>query len=97
MPSIPTLVEKTIAGKAPRYYLTYDYARRMLSLYRKHRLPRNYNPHKRDMITEIAHKVDQLMAHRPGTTENDALALVLARGEASRFFLSPATARRIIN
>lgn len=96
-PSMSTLVEKTITTKAPSYYITYDYARRLLSLHRRNRLPRHYRNLRRRMIDEIAHKVDQLIQRRVSLSENDALTMVLATGNASRFFISATSARRLIN
>ncbi len=91
------IIEQTINSEAPGYYITYDYARRLLRQYRRRKLPRNYNALKRDMVTEIARKVNKLMESQQGYTESEALAMVLAGGRASRFFISPISARRIIN
>ena len=92
-----TIIKQTINSEAPGYYITYDYARRLLRQYRHRKLPRNYSALKRDMITEIARKVNKLMESQQGYTEGEALAMVLASGNASRFFISPISARRIIN
>lgn len=91
-----TIIEQTINSEAPGYYITYDYALRLLRQYRRRKLPRNYSTLKRDMITEIARKVNKLMESQQGYTEGEALAMVLAGGNASRFFISPISARRII-
>lgn len=97
IPSISTLIEKTITTKAPSYYITYNYARRLLSLHRRNLLPRHYRNLRRQMIDEIAHKVDCLIQKRASLSETDALTMVLATGNASRFFISTSSARRLIN
>ena len=91
-----TIIEQTINSEAPGYYITYDYALRLLRQYRHRKLPRNYSALKRDMVIEIARKVNKLMELQQGYTEGEALAMVLASGNASRFFISPISARRII-
>lgn len=96
-PTSTNIIEQTINSEAPGYYITYDYARRLLRQYRRRKLPRNYNALKRDMVTEIARKVNKLMESQQDYTESEALAMVLASGGASRFFISPISARRIIN
>ena len=96
-PTSTNIIEQTINSEAPGYYITYDYARRLLRQYRRRKLPRNYNALKRDMVIEIARKVNKLMESQQGYTEGEALAMVLASGNASRFFISPISARRIIN
>lgn len=94
-PPISTIVNDAISTKAPSYYLTFDYARRLLSQYRRKQLPKKYR--KRDMIVEIARKVDRLMLQNPLLSESDALTMVLTSGNASRFFISESSARRLIN
>lgn len=97
IPSTTTLINETVVSRAPGYYLTYDYARRLLSDFRHRRLRRKYNPLRRDMIREIARKIDRMKQRHPDMSEGEALTMVLTSGCASRFFISPASARRIIN
>ncbi len=97
MPSISKLINKTITSNAPGYYLTYDYARRLLSSHRRNLLPKTYRKLRRDMIVEIAKKVDRLLLQSPTMTEGEALTIVLTNGNASRFFISNASACRLIN
>ena len=96
-PSISTIVNDAISTKAPSYYLTFDYARRLLSQYRRKQLPKSYRKLRHDMIVEIAHKVDRLTQQIPSLSESDALTMVLTSGNASRFFISESSARRLIN
>lgn len=95
-PSTSALVSETIAEEAPRYYITYNYARRLLSQYRRNKLPKNFRRLRREMISEIARKVDKIMHTHHSFTESDALAMVLSGSKASRFFISTASARRLI-
>ena len=94
-PPMSRVVNDAISTNAPSYYLTFDYARRLLSQYRRKQLPKKYR--KRDMIVEIARKVDRLMLQNPLLSESDALTMVLTSGNASRFFISESSARRLIN
>ncbi|MBR5332467.1 MAG: hypothetical protein IKV32_04110 [Muribaculaceae bacterium] len=96
-PSISTVVNDAISTKAPSYYLTFDYARRLLSQYRRKQLPKSYRRLRHDMVVEIARKVDRLIQRNPSLSESDALSMVLASGNASRFFISEVSARRLIN
>ncbi len=94
------VAEIAAGSPAPSYYLSYDYARRMVSERRRGvRTVRNPMPasdsqpieRRRD---EIVRKVEALMARYPGLKERDAIARVLA-GPASSFFIAPDTARRL--
>lgn len=96
MPSASILVNETITGKAPSYYITFNHARRLLSQYRRNKLPKNFRKLRREMICEIAQKVDRIMQMHQSFSESDALAMVLSRSNASRFFITPASARRLI-
>ena len=91
------LVIKTIMSEAPSYYITYDYARRLLSLYRRGMLSKSYNPLRRSMIAEIAQRVDKSKTSLSSHAEGRALVKVLAGGNASRFFISLPTAEKIIH
>ncbi len=96
MPSASVLMNETITGKAPGYYITFNHARRLLSLHRRNKLPKNFRKLRREMICEIAQKVDRIMQMHQSFSESDALAMVLSRSNASRFFITPASARRLI-
>ena len=91
-----TLLTKTVMSTAPSYYISYDYARRLLSLYRRNKLPKSYNPLRHMMIAEIASRVDAIKTSKTSHAEGRALVRVLARGNASRFFITIPTAMRLI-
>lgn len=96
MPSASTLVNETITSSAPGYYITFNHARRLLSQYRRNKLPKNFRKLRREMIYEIAQKVDKIRLTHQSYSESDALTMVLSRSNASRFFITPASARRLI-
>ena len=90
------LIIKTIMSEAPSYYISYDYARRLLRSYRRGLLPKTYNPLRRSMIAEIACRVDKVKSSQSSHVEGRALVKVLATGKASRFFITPASAAKLI-
>ena len=90
------LIIKTIMSEAPSYYISYDYARRLLRSYRRGLLPKTYNPLRRSMIAEIAYRVDKVKSSQSSHAEGRALVKVLATGNASRFFITPASAAKLI-
>ena len=83
-------------SEAPSYYISYDYARRLLRSYRRGLLPKTYNPLRRSMIAEIACRVDKFKSSQSSHAEGRALVKVLATGKASRFFITPASAAKLI-
>lgn len=94
--SITAMVNETINGKAPGYYITFDYARRLLSLYRRGRLPKGLSRLRCELIAELNQRVEQLNLGTNSHAVGDALSKVLAKGNASRFFITTATARRFL-
>lgn len=79
---------------APCYYCTYEYALRMLRVLRHGRLELRRD-RRRQLWEELNVKVSLLMARRRCRLP-EALASVLAAGSASQFFISPATALRLV-
>lgn len=90
------LVYRAITNGAPSYYVTFDYAYRMLRTMRRDRLPPGYNPLKQLMWTEIAEKADHYKSQMGIKTDTEALSMVLARNCASQFFITPNYAIRLI-
>ncbi|MBE6317678.1 MAG: hypothetical protein E7081_01740 [Bacteroidales bacterium] len=96
-PTTAFLIAETVMSGAPSYYISYNHARRLLSCYRRGQLPVGYNKLRRDMIAEIARKIDNFTASHIGKhSEGEALTMVLAEGKASRFFISPSSAMRLL-
>lgn len=104
-----TVAEVTAAAAsqaAPSYYLTFDYARRLVSegqrggarrtlresIDGRHRGARLKSVEARRQ--ELIDRVEEVRAKNPRLKEHHALARVLASG-ASSFFLSPEGARRL--
>ncbi len=80
---------------APSYYVSFDYAMRMF-----HRIKRQGSSGVEGPMDkcwqEIADRVTAMVEQSHGKLNfRQAMARVLARGSASSFFLSPATARRL--
>ncbi len=90
------LVKRAVETEAPSYYVTFDYAYRMLRLLRNGRIPRRYSDIKRQQWEEIKNRVDSTRKRYRMRDDSSALSLVLADGRASRFFISPAYALRLL-
>lgn len=90
------LAQRAVMGGAPCYYVTYDYAYRMLRALRRGRLPPGYSRLKLKMWQEIAGKTDSYKQSVGVKSDAEALSVVLARNTASRFFVSIDYAMRII-
>lgn len=89
------LVERTILHTAPGYYADYDYAVHIIP--RLLRLPREVAARRsHGKWLEIADRAHEAIAEGKATNLSAAIAYVLGQGRASRFFIGPATARRII-
>lgn len=84
-----------MAGKSSTggYYLTFDYALRVLRRMRRYHTPVPDNSAGRRMA-EIERRTAALQQRR-GLTDREALTMVLADGSASSFFICPDTARHI--
>lgn len=81
---------------APCYYVTFDYAHRMLRLLRKGKIPPKYSRMKLQQWEEIKEKVDRIRLRYGIKDDASALGIVLARGCASRFFITPRQAVKIL-
>lgn len=94
--SLCRLATRATESSAPCYYVTFDYAHRMLRLLRKGRIPSGYNRVKLQQWEEIKGKVDRIRQRYGIKDDASALGIVLARGCASRFFITPRQAIRIL-
>lgn len=79
---------------APHYYCTYDYALRVLRVLRHGRLTLRTD-RRLEMFTEINDKCQRYM-DRHACRLPEALGYVLSGESASRFFISPSTALRLL-
>lgn len=80
------------AGGVTGYYMTYDYALRMIRYVRAHP-SEAAKLRKRLMWEELAARVDGVMARR-GLSQRDALAHVMADGTMRGYYIAPSTAMR---
>ncbi len=90
------LATRATESCAPCYYVTFDYAHRMLRMLRKGKIPPNYNRMKLQQWEEIKEKVDRIRLRYGIKDDASALGIVLARGCASRFFITPRQAIKIL-
>lgn len=90
------IVEKVINSEAPRYYVTFEHAYRMLRRWRKGAFAADYDPLKIALWKELADKSDALIKENPALCDYTALGRILAFDKASRFFISPNYAIRLM-
>lgn len=87
-------VRRAIKGGAPYFYISYDYAYRHLSLYRRG-LKRGGK--REAMWAEIDRRVRELGERRRGAPVSRLLAEVLMQGRATRFFITERYGMRVFN
>lgn len=92
--SFDHIVEQAIHSPAPHYYCTYEYALRMIRVLRHGRIRLRRDRRLRQW-SELSERCQELEDRR-GMTLPSALAHVLAKGNASEFFISPVTGKRIL-
>lgn len=90
--TVKNVIEKVLAGGAPGYYVTYEYALRVVGDMVKCGIITRYKGKlrrhsRRDMMIEIGRKCVVRM-ERYGESLGKALANVLAGGEASAWFMT---------
>lgn len=91
---IATIAARVASSPAPCYYCNYLYALRMVYVYRNGHIKLKEGRRKA-LWAELNRKVDAVI-ERHNCPVSDALALVLSRGQASQFFISPITAAAIL-
>lgn len=91
---------RALQGGAPQFYVGFDYARRGVG----QRLRRRLRPRhrlltvKRQLWEDLTQRVrDEVVRSDGRLSVSDALARVLAEGNAPRFYIGPRTARRILS
>ena len=94
------VMRRAIEGGAPGVYVGFEYARRGVSARLRRRLRRRHResmPAKRRIWEDLADRVESEMAGARGMLSlSEALARVLAEGNAPCFYIGPRTARRIV-
>ncbi len=94
------VLRRAIEGGAPGFYIGFDYARRGVSDRLRRRLRsrhRDWMGVKRSLWEDLAERVEAELVSAHGRLRmSEALARVLAEGNAPRFYIGPRTARRIL-
>lgn len=85
-----------VAEPAPEYYITLSRAEKLLRLYRDNRLPATTRESTWALAAELSQRVNDELVRGVVTTLTAALARVLVTGHASRFFVTPYYAGRIV-
>lgn len=90
------IVRRVVYSVAPRFYISYEEARRNVKRIMSGRSPRCESSTRIAMYNDLANLLASYLRRRPRTTFNDALCAVLAEKRAPRFYLSERSALLII-
>lgn len=90
------IVRRVVYSVAPRFYISYEEARRNVKRIMSGRSPRCASSTRIAMYNDLANLLASYLRRRPRTTFNDALCAVLAEKRAPRFYLSERSALLII-
>lgn len=98
-PTVEQVLDRVLSGDAPGYYVSYQYARRVVGDLVERGVVNRFNGKirrfsRRDMMLEIAVKCVERMERR-GINLGRALTDVLAGGRASSWFMSRTYARQL--
>ena len=89
---VAQIVSAVAAGPAPEFYISYDAARRYVSLALRNKLPKSLSPTRRQKWADITSRVTALRDRRPQLSVCEALAYVLATCHAPSFYIAPRSA-----
>lgn len=92
------IIERTIAGGAPKFYVTYELARRNIcSILQGKPYPCN-NSLKREMYQELTRRtLDCMERYKNRKSFNEALMMVLSEHSAPRFYMTIKSARNLLS
>lgn len=92
------IIERTIAGGAPKFYVTYELARRNIcSILQGKPYPCN-NSLKREMYQELTRRtLDCMERYKHRKSFNEALMTVLSEHSAPRFYMTIKSARNLLS
>ncbi len=90
------VVRHVVYSVAPRFYISYEEARRNVKRIFSGRSPRCASPIRIEMYNDLANLLASYLRRRPRSSFNDALCSVLAEKQAPRFYLSERSALLII-
>ncbi len=90
------IVRRTIYSAAPRFYISYEEARRNVKRIINGRSPRCESPMRVEMYNDLANALASYLRRHPRCEFNDALGAVLAERPAPRFYLTLRSALLIV-
>ncbi len=92
------LVMRTLCGGAPKFYLTFELARRNIRCLMENRAIPCNNPLKREMYETLARlTLDYYDRHKhEGVTFSSALMTILAESPAPRFYMTKRSAKNLL-
>ncbi len=90
------VVRRVVYSAAPRFYISYEEARRNVKRIMSGRSPRCASPTRIEMYNDLANLLAGYLRRRPRAGFNEALGAVLAEKSAPRFYLSERSALLII-
>lgn len=94
-----SIVERTIYGGAPRFYISYSRAASAIATYRRHRYTSSSASTVSQMqFMELQQKVEEMQRRSSRDISwRRALSMILASSGASRFFISVEYGMRLLN
>ena len=93
--SVDFVADEALRIPAGRFYVSRNYAYKMLLNRRHGRIPAREKPHRRAMWDEMEHALADRLSAAPGESEWEALDWVISNYRPSSFFIAPSYARRI--
>ncbi len=90
------LIRQAINSVAPRFYITYEEARRNVKRVMSGRQPRCASPLRIAMYNDLSNLVASYLRRHPSLDFNRALAAVLGEKQAPRFYITERSALLII-
>ena len=86
------IVRRVVYSIAPRFYISYEEARRNVKRIFKGYSPRCVSSTRTEMYNDLANMLASYLRRRPQVPFNDALCTILAEKRAPRFYLSERSA-----
>lgn len=90
------VIRKALNSGSPRFYVTYEEARRNVRRLMNNRPISCRNRHKLEMYHELTRLVEEYMKRKPRAVFNDALFTILAEYKAPRFYMGEESAQVLL-
>ncbi len=90
------LIRQTICSEAPRFYVTYEEARRNVKRVMTGQQPRCASPIRIAMYNDLSNMVAGYLRRHPSLNFNEALGAVLGEKRAPRFYITERSALLIL-